>query len=203
MRNQELACPSAAMGVRPETRGLVLELCKYSELGVLTHRKPQAGWGRSDSVRSHPEALTGAGLGARALGFPWLFLGPPRPSRCNLQTMTMVENALASMFFRNEISPSYVAKYKLKLEKETEREETEGETEERKELMRNQKSKGDEQAEHRGCARQRKSSVWHRTGSYVTRHECMCHTHTITTPRVHPNVKHGHWVIMTWQCRSV
>lgn len=117
MRNQELACPSAAMGVRPETRGLVLELCKYSELGVLTHRKPQAGWGRSDSVRSHPEALTGAGLGARALGFPWLFLGPPRPSRCNLQTMTMVENALASMFFRNEISPSYVAKYKLKLKK--------------------------------------------------------------------------------------
>lgn len=98
-------------------------------------------------MRSHPEALTGAGLVARALVFPWLFLGPPWPGRYNLQTtMTMVENVLASILFRNDISLTYVAKYKLKLkkEKETEREETEGETEERNELMSDQKSKGDE-----------------------------------------------------------
>lgn len=53
-----------------------------------------------------------------ALVYPWLILGPPWPGSCNLQiTMTMVENVLACILFRNETSLSYVARYKLKIKK--------------------------------------------------------------------------------------
>lgn len=97
------------------------------------HCKPQPGYGRSFSLRSHAEALTGVGLVAMALVYPWLILGPPWPGSCNLQiTMTMEGNVLASILFRNETSLSYVARYKLKIKKKkTERKEMEGETEKR------------------------------------------------------------------------